>query len=492
MLEVRAIAKRYPAVQALDGVSLAFEPGKCHAVIGENGAGKSTLMKILAGIEHPSAGEVLLDGKPVAFRNVREASAHGIAMIHQELNLVDELTAAENIFLGREPTKGIAVDRRKMAQEAKQWLDAVRAPFGPEAKTGGLSVAGKQLIEIAKAVSQQARYLILDEPTAVLSERETEALFALLERLRAEGVGLIYISHLLDEVLRLSDTISVLRDGKHVATLSPEGATPADLAKLMVGRDLGEVFPPKAEIPQAEPALIVEDLSVPRWVKDAAFSVRPGEIVGLAGLVGSGRTELCEAVVGLRPCSGTVTVAGNKLIKRDPATMMNAGLAYLTEDRKDAGLHLTMSCTSNSTLANLRAYGRWVPNRAEEQKAATKWIERLGTRIGACEDAVSSLSGGNQQKVALAKWLDARPKILLLDEPTRGVDVGAKREIYQLIHELAAEGLACVLVSSEMPEIVGLCHRVLVMREGKIVGELVGDDVTEHNIMLLAAGVEAA
>lgn len=492
MLEVRSLTKHYPAVTALDEVSLRFDAGTSHAVIGENGAGKSTLMKILAGLEQPTDGEVLLDGTAVRFRTVREAAQAGIAMIHQELNLVDELSAAENVFLGREPLRGLAIDRRRAEAEAERWLREVRAPFGPRTRVGDLSVAGKQLVEIAKAVSQQARFLILDEPTAVLSERETDALFDLLGRLHGQGVTLIYISHLLDEVLRLCDVVSVLRDGRHVETRPTEGANPADLAKLMVGRDLGDVFPPKAQPAPAEPALEVEGLEVPGWVRGLSLRVRPGEILGLAGLVGSGRTEACEAIVGLRAHTGTTRLQGQPVSLANPREAMRRGVAYLSEDRKGAGLVLAMSSVENATLANLRAYGGLTIDRARRRRAAEGWIKALDVRVGDPDEPVGTLSGGNQQKVALAKWLDGKPQVLLLDEPTRGVDVGAKREIYRLVHKLASEGLACILVSSEMPELVGLCHRVVVMREGRAVGELEGDEIGEHAIMLLAAGVEEA
>jgi ribose transport system ATP-binding protein len=412
-------------------------------------------------------------------------------MIHQELNLVDQLTAAENIFLGREPGKRGLVDWAEQNREAAHWLAEVKAPFGPDARVGDLSVAGKQLVEIAKAVSQKAEVLVLDEPTAVLSERETEALFELLEKLKSQGVTLIYISHLLDEVLRLCSVISVLRDGELVETRPAEGATPRDLATLMVGRDLGDIFPPKRPVEAESPLLSVEGLDVPGWVRGLTFDVRPGEIVGLAGLVGSGRTEACEAIVGLRKCAGAVRLGGEVFAASGPKAALKKGVAYLSEDRKGAGLVLPMSIIDNATLATLGEYGKGVLSKAKQKARTEEWKKRLDIRAGDISAPVGSLSGGNQQKVALAKWLDAQPKVLILDEPTRGVDVGAKREIYQQIAELAAQGLACVLVSSEMPEIVGLCHRVVVMREGRQAGELAGEAVNEHEIMLLAAGVTA-
>lgn len=487
MLEVREVTKRYGSMTALDRVSLAFNPGEARGVIGENGAGKSTLMKILAGVETPTEGSVCLNGTPLSLGSVRAAAAQGIAMIHQELNLVDDLTAAENIFLGREAKKGLLLDRRGMEEEAEHWLKEVKAPFGPRQKVGDLSIAHKQLVEIAKAVSMKANWLVLDEPTAVLSERETTALFDLLENLKSQGVALIYISHLLDEVKRLCPAITVLRDGRHVTTEPTANLSTAQMASLMVGRDLGDVFPVKSPAPPSEPIMEVKNLQVPKHVKGLSFSLRPGEILGLAGLVGCGRTEACESMIGLRKGSGEVQIGGQVFKFSNPREALAQGLAYLTEDRKGAGLVLSMSQTDNATLATLPSYG-WVINRARQDASAEGWKESLDIRTSSLSNPVGALSGGNQQKIALAKWLDAKPKALILDEPTRGVDVGAKREIYHLIHRLAQEGLAVLLISSELPEILGLCHRTLVLREGELVGELTGDAMTEESIMILAAG----
>jgi ribose transport system ATP-binding protein len=491
MLEVRGVSKQFPAVRALDGVSLQFKAGHVHGLIGENGAGKSTLMKILSGIEQPTEGHVLLEGQEVHLNGPGEAMARGIVMIHQELNLVDELTVAENIFLGREIRKGLGLDRAQMLELSRGFLSEVRAPFGPEVYVGGLSIAQKQLVEIAKAISHKAKYLIMDEPTAVLSEREIEALFTLIRGLKEQGVGVIYISHLLREVLTICDEVSILRDGKFVESRPSAGSNPATLASLMVGRDLGDVYPEKATAPIADPILKVSNLEVSGVVRGVSFELRPGELVGLAGLIGSGRTETAEAIVGLRPSRGQITINGQQKHLASPKEAIAAGVAYVSEDRKGAGLHLTMSTVENATLANLSAYANPVVDRAKEKAAVQSWIEKLGIRVGDPEAAVLYLSGGNQQKVSLAKWLDGKPKVLLLDEPTRGVDVGAKREIYQLIAGLASEGLACLVISSEMTELIGLCHRVMVMREGRIVGELSEAQLTEEAIMHLAAGVDA-
>ncbi len=491
MLEVKGLVKEFPSVRALDGVDLDVRVGEVHGVIGENGAGKSTLMKILAGIYQPSEGQILVDGLQVRFRGTGDAISAGVAMIHQELNLVDELSVAENIFLGREPRKGPTLDRQRMSKEAQAFLSEVQAPFGPDIKVGKLSVAGKQLVEIAKALSYEARLLIMDEPTAVLSERETSALFALIARLKQKNVSIIYISHLLRELMIVSDRITVLRDGRLITTLPVADASPAILANLMVGRELEDYYPPKPPKPTGDPALAVHNLSVPRHVQDLSFAVRPGEIVGLAGLVGSGRTEAAEAIVGLRhKTSGTVERDGKTVRIRSAQDAMRHGLAYVSEDRKAYGLVIQMSTAQNVTLANLRAYANPVISHSKERAAVSGWIDNLGIKAGNPSAPILYLSGGNQQKVSLAKWLDTKPRVLILDEPTRGVDIGAKREIYNLIVGLAKEGLACLVISSEMQELMGLCHRILVLREGRLMGELAGDEMTEQNIMALAAAVQ--
>ncbi len=545
-LEVRDVTMRFPAVCALDGVSLEFEAGEVHGIIGENGAGKSTLMRILAGLQQPTSGEVWFGGsgarglggsddpdrsggsgssggsgvrgfggsgssdlsdrsdpsdpsdllekpRPVHLQSVRDALALGIAMIHQELNLVDDLTVAENIFLGREPLRMGILDRRTMEARAAEYLGMAHASIRPGARLGDLSLAQKQLVEIAKALSYEASILIMDEPTAVLGEHDSANLFELIRSLRERGVSVLYISHRLAEVEAICDRISVLRDGRLVRTLRKGEASQAELASAMVGRDLGEVFPPKLPEATAEPALEARDLSDGSRFVGASLSIRPGEIVGLAGLIGSGRTELAETLVGVRRAvSGTILRDGLPYVIRSPRAAARLGIAYVSEDRKDAGLLLDMDAVENTTLANLDAYARPLLRRREEEAAAKRWVAKLDIRVGDLRAPVLFLSGGNQQKVSLAKWLETGPKVLILDEPTRGVDVGAKRELYLLIHSLAEQGLACLVISSEMQELIGLCHRVLVMRAGRIVGELSGMGLTEDAIMALAAGVEAA
>jgi len=490
-LEVRDIAMQFPAVRALDGVSLAFEPGEVHGIIGENGAGKSTLMKILSGLQAPTEGTILLDEGPLNLHGVRDALDQGIGMIHQELNLVDELTVSENVFLGREFTIGGVLDRSKMASLTKEYLEQVHAPFSPYTRVGDLSIAGKQLVEIAKALASNARILIMDEPTAVLSEPEAQALFELIGKLRGRGVTVLYISHRLAEVCAICDRITVLRDGKWVATVDGRTANPADLANLMVGRELSDFYPPKLQEPTESPVLEVRHAVVPGFVTDASYSVRPGEILGLSGLVGAGRTELAEAIIGVRTFYGELLIDGNPVRIRSPREAMRHGIAYVSEDRKGIGLIMSLSTIDNTSMASLPKFGAVVDRRAERDTAA-RWKQDLDIRVGDMDAAVLYLSGGNQQKVSLAKWLETAPKILILDEPTRGVDVGAKREIYNLIQRLAQGGLACVVISSELPEIIGLCHRAVVMREGRTVGEVSGPQLSEESIMHLAAGVGAA
>lgn len=492
LLEVESIVVQFPAVRALDGVSLAFEPGEVHGLVGENGAGKSTLMRVVAGLQPATSGTVRFDGREVRLQGVREALELGIAMIHQELNLVDTLSVAENVFLGREPTRRGLLDRARMSREAKTHLERVGASFSPYRVVGDLALAERQLVEIAKALSYEARVLIMDEPTAVLSERETERLFALIGQLRAEGVAVLYISHRLAEVRSLCDRVSVLRDGRHVRTLTREEADLSLIASLMVGRELGDFFPPKSPPGHEPPALTVRDVGDGERVHGVSLELRPGEIVGLAGLVGAGRTELAETLIGVRPVrSGSVLIEGHERRVRSPQEAAKYGLAYVSEDRKDKGLHVSLDVVQNVTLANLRAYARPVLRRKEEERGARKWIDQLGIRVGSLSAPLIHLSGGNQQKVAFSKWLELSPKVLILDEPTRGVDVGAKREMYLLIQKLAEEGMACLVISSELPELIGLCHRVLVMREGRLVGEVAGEELSEDTLVRLAAGVAA-
>ena len=492
-LSALSITKDYAATRALDGVSLAFRGGEVHAVIGENGAGKSTLMKILAGIVRPDAGSLRLDGREVAFRSVREANRAGVALIHQELNLVDDLDVAGNVFLGQERSRWGFLDRAAMRRRAAELLAEVGATIDPRAIVRELPVASRQLVEIAKAIALDARFLLMDEPTAVLSERETRSLFALIRRLRERGVGIVYISHLLPEVRAISDRVSVLRDGRLVAELDPKASSETELATAMVGRAMNEVFPPRKRPDGGSPALEVTGLRSGPAVRDVSISVAPGEILGIAGLVGSGRTETAEAIFGLRKVdAGEIQLFGTPVRFRSPKRAKAAGLAYVSEDRKGRGVHLDLSCGTNVTLANLEAYGRIFPSRTRERASVRGWIDRLSVKAPDASAPIRTLSGGNMQKLAVAKWLDTKPRVLVLDEPTRGIDLGAKRQMYALIAELAAGGVACVVISSELPELIGLCHRIAVLRNGRVAGTVDAATATEESLIRLAAGVDAA
>jgi ribose transport system ATP-binding protein len=394
------------------------------------------------------------------------------------------------MYLGRAPRKGIFIDRAKLVADTQAVLGKVNAKLNPNTPVEDLSLAQKQMVEIAKAIAYNAEVVIMDEPTAVLSNPEVEALFALIRDLKSRGVTVIYISHILNEVLAICDVVSVMRDGKLIETVVASDATPGSLAKAMVGREISDVFPAKLPPPDSEPALVVRNLNVDDMVTNVSLEVRPGEVLGIGGLIGAGRTELGEAIVGLRPSTGDMTLLGRPYRPSGPAAAMKRGVGYVSEDRKGKGLVLEMNTVHNTTLANLSSYGRLITNHAREKTVTNEWIQRLGIKANDPHASVRYLSGGNQQKVSVAKWLDTKPKVLIVDEPTRGVDVGAKREMYNLIHNLAQQGQACIVISSEMPELIGLCHRVLIMRHGRIVGELKEDGITEENMMVLAAGVD--
>ena len=492
VIEIRRLVKVFPAVRALDDVSLAIREGEVHGVIGENGAGKSTLMKILSGVYQPTSGEILLRGEPVAIGSVHDAGARGIAMIHQELNLVDELSVADNIFLGRESTRFGFIEKRKQHDAARELLKRINSPLDPGRKVKTLSIAEQQLVEIAKALSTDARILIMDEPTAVLTERETKSLFDLIASLKREGVTVLYISHILPEVIHLCDRITVLRDGELVTTIPGEGASEAQLAGLMVGRPLSDFFPDRPAISE-KTVIEVKGLTVPGVAEDCSFSVRAGEIFGFAGLIGAGRTELAEAIFGLRKRSrGSVLLRGEELDIRSPRDAVRRGIAYLSEDRKGRGLILNMGVTENTTLVSLRRYCKPFIARREEDVATQQHVDRLRIKCGPLRVPIRTLSGGNQQKVAISKWLETSPEVFILDEPTRGIDIAAKREIYDLITKLAEDGRACIFISSELPELLGLCHRIAVMRAGRIEAILDGPATTEEEIMHYAAGVKSA
>ncbi|AZB53932.1 sugar ABC transporter ATP-binding protein [Cereibacter sphaeroides] len=488
VLAIRQVSRLFGPVQVLFDVDFDLRPGEVHALIGENGAGKSTTMKILAGYLAPSAGEVLLDGKPVHFPSSREAEAAGIVMIHQEFNLATPLTVEENIFLGRELKRGPFLHHRAMQAESRRLLERLHCTVDPRARVSTLSVPNRQMVEIAKALGLKARVLIMDEPTAVLTHRETDTLLEQVDRLRAAGTSILYTSHKLDEVARIADRVTVLRDGRRVMTAPAKGLSEDRMAETMVGRELSGLFPPKSP-PAPEAVLEVTGLTVPGFVRDASFTLRRGEVLGFAGLVGSGRTELMEGIVGLRPATGEVRMEGTPLPHASVAAARAAGLVYLTEDRKEKGLLLGKPLGENLTLLALDRFGRVLIDKGAEERALTQAISDFDIRVGDRGISAGSLSGGNQQKLLLAKTMLAEPRVVIIDEPTRGIDVGTKQQIYGFIARLAAEGRSVIVVSSELPEVIGLANRVVVMSAGRIAGEVEGDAITEENIVRLAMGL---
>lgn len=498
-LEARGIVKRFPGVLALDGAEIRLRPGRLNALMGENGAGKSTLMNILAGVFPPDAGEVLLDGQPVHFRTPLEAQQAGIAIIHQELNLADQLTVAENLFLAREPKTALGfVDRARMRGEARTLISRVGLDLDPDLKVGELPVATQQVIEIAKALAQESRVLILDEPTSALTAHETDTLFRLIDQLKADGVALAYITHRFEELDAIADEVTVFRDGKFVCERPYEGLSREELVRSMIGRDAPTLTATATSVPSNKPAplLAVRDLTLrnslpakrPR-VDHCTFEVRAGEVVGLFGLMGAGRTELLEAIFGVHPhlTSGEVLIEGNPCHIRSPADAYRAGLALAPEDRKAAGLALGRDITENVTLACLSRFVRFgLVDNADRRQLTRSFVDRLGVRTPSLGQKVRNLSGGNQQKVVLAKQLATKPRVLMLDEPTRGIDVGAKQEVYKLIRELADEGLSVLVVSSEAPEVMALSDRILVLCEGRMTGQFARGQADQQQLLAAA------
>ena len=491
VLAGRRLSKHYGGVQVLFDVSVELRAGEVHALIGENGAGKSTLMKILSGYEQPSSGNIELDGEASSFASSDAAEAAGVVLIHQEFNLAEQLTVEANIFLGRELRRGFFLDVAAMRARARSLLDALETMIELQARVQDLAVPDKQMVEIAKALARDAKVLILDEPTAVLTPRESSALFRQIARLKAQGVAILYTSHKLDEVSAISDSVTVLRDGLHVITERAAALSQNGMARHMVGRDLSELFPPKVLAPGAETVLEVEGFSVRGYVTAASFHLRRGEILGFAGLVGSGRTELMEGAMGLRPALGQVRVMGKAVRIRSAADAARLGLAYLTEDRKGRGLLLRSMMCPNLTLLALNRFSRILIDEAAEERALVGAIHEFDIRAPSRTIAVGNLSGGNQQKLLLAKTMLIEPEIVIIDEPTRGIDIGTKQQIYGFIQRLAAAGTSVIVISSEMTEVIGLSHRVMVMRSGRIIGELSGDEIGEGNIVRLAMGLDA-
>ena len=491
LLEVRGVSKRFPGVKALTDVSLTLCAGEVLAVIGENGAGKSTLMKILAGVQQPDEGQILLDGRPVEIKSVREALALGIALIHQELNLADNLDIGANIFLGREPRRFGFIDRKRIDRESVEFTRRVGLDFPARTVVSSLTVGRQQMVEIAKALSINARILIMDEPTSSLTQHETEQLYKVVRELRSRGLAIVYISHRLGEVKELADRVVVLRDGKNAGELSRDEISHDRMVKLMVGRDLSQFYQRTAHEPGG-PALEAVGLRTPAHPRHALnFAVRAGEIVGIAGLVGAGRTEVLTTLFGVTPAvGGKVNVGGIELTPKSPREAINAGLALVPEDRKQQGLILEMAVRANLSLPSLRRTRRLAGflNGSSERALSKEMVSKLNVRTPGDGQMVQFLSGGNQQKVVIGKWLAMSPRVLLLDEPTRGIDVGAKQEIYRLMEQLAAGGVAILFVSSEMEEVIGMSDRTLVMHEGCITGELARNELSEERIMNLATG----
>jgi rhamnose transport system ATP-binding protein len=494
VLELRGLSKSFGAVAAVQDVSFPLYAHEAHALIGENGAGKSTIVKMLAGVHRPDTGGLLLDDAPLDLHSPADARAAGIAVIYQEPTLFPDLSVAENIFLGRQPvTRGGRIDRAGVRKAAAELFTRLDVPLDPDRPARGLSIADQQLVEIAKALSAEARVIVMDEPTAALSGHEVERLFSVARSLRDQGAAILFISHRFEEVTALCQRVTVMRDGRHVSTDPIENLTVETMVRRMVGRDLDALFP-KQDVEPGEVVLEVRDLSRAGIFEDISFDVRAGEIVALAGLVGAGRSEVVRSVFGIDSRdSGEVRVAGKPLPAGRPKAAMAAGVALVPEDRRQQGLVMDLSIERNATLTRRRALSRFgLLLGGNERRSARDWTARLQTKYASLSDAVSTLSGGNQQKVVLAKWLSTEPQVLIVDEPTRGIDVGTKAEVHRLMSGLAAQGVAVVMVSSELPEVLGMADRVLVMHEGRITAELPRADANEESVMLAATGQEVA
>jgi ribose transport system ATP-binding protein len=489
-LRMQGIRKAFPGVIALDGVDLDVTEGEVHVLLGENGAGKSTLMKILSGAHQRDAGTIWVNEREVRIATPRDARDAGIAIIYQELTLVPQLAAAENIFLGREPTRGLGlVNRALMRSRARVLLEMLGATFDIATPVGQLSIAERQLVEIAKALSLDARVLVMDEPTSALTERETHALFTVIRRLTEQRVAIVYISHRMDEIFAIGDRVTVLRDGRHIATRDVRSADRRELVRLMADREVDEQVP-KSEVPRGTELLRVHGLSRSGVLHDISLTVHAGEIVGVAGLLGAGRTEIARAIFGLdRTDEGEVYVRGTRRRIRSPRDAIKARIGFVTEDRKGQGLVLGRSVRDNIALPVLPLLNRFgIVRRGAEHAITDRLVRELRIHTPSAEQLAINLSGGNQQKIVLAKWIACNADVLILDEPTRGIDVGAKQEIYALLGTLAAKGVGILLISSELPEIVGLSDRVLVMRGGRIAGEFARADATQERILACAVG----
>ena len=486
ILTMEEIDKSFPGVHALDHVHFDVRCGEVHALMGENGAGKSTLMKVLTGIYTKDSGKITFEGREVEFANTREAQDAGIVIVHQELNMIGDLTVAQNIFIGREFMKGFKIDDKKMIDESKKLFDDLHIDINPRDKMSDLTVGKQQMCEIAKAISHQAKVIIFDEPSAALTEKEIEDLFTIIRDLREKGLAIVYISHRMDEIKVITDRVTVMRDGGYVGTLITKDCTKEDIINMMVGRVIYETPKTESKVPKDAPVVLkVEHLNAGRMVQDVSFELRKGEILGFSGLMGAGRTETARALFGADPkTSGDIYVNGEKVTINSPQDAVKHGIGYLSEDRKRYGIVVQKTITENSTMATLEKYMNGIfINKGEEKKVTEKYIQELATKTPSADQLVVNLSGGNQQKVVIAKWLVRNCDILIFDEPTRGIDVGAKNEIYKLMNRLAEEGKSIIMISSEMTEILRMSDRIVIMCEGKKTGELDISEATQEKIM---------
>ncbi len=490
ILEVENVRKEFPGVVALDDVQLKLKRGTVHALMGENGAGKSTLMKIVAGIYTPDSGTFKLRGQHIRLKNPLDALQNGIAMIHQELNLMAPMTISENIWIGREPTNRIGlINHGEMNRRTSELFERLDIDLDPDVQIGTLSVANRQMVEIAKAVSFNSDVLIMDEPTSALTEKEVTHLFTIIRALKEQGKGIIYITHKMNELFEIADEVSVFRDGKYIATKPSSDVTRDDIIRMMVGREITHMFP-KDTVPIGDVVLSVKNLALKGVFKDVSFEVRAGEILGLAGLVGSGRSNVAETIFGVTPAtSGTIHINGREVDMASPSVAMQHGMAFLTEDRKETGCFLLLDVQDNTQMAVLQQrYVNWgFVQQAQLAKDSEDIANRLRVRTPDMQEPIINLSGGNQQKVLICRWLLTNPKILILDEPTRGIDVGAKAEIHKLISNLAGQGVAVIMISSEMPEVLGMSDRIMVLHEGRVTGFLDRKDADQVKIMELAS-----
>lgn len=488
LLKMKNISKTFPGVNALDGVDFELRYGEVHAILGENGAGKSTLIKVLGGIYAADGGEIFIDGKPVEIKNVEDAQKNGISIIHQELVLVPHMTVAENIFLGKEPMKGHLVMKNRMYQSAQKLLDDYHIEVSANTLVRNLTIAQQQMVEIVKAISYNSKILVMDEPTSSISDKEVGFLFDTIRSLTKKGVGIIYISHKMSELIEICHRVSVMRDGKYIGTKVVKETTKDELIKMMVGREL-EKYYTRDYLAPGEVVLRCENISDGKKVQGASFEIRKGEIIGFAGLVGAGRSELMKCLFGLTPdYSGDIYIKGKKIRINSPSVAINNGIALVPEDRKAEGLYMAQSVSYNSTIEVLSKFIKGIfVNKKKEELITEEYIELMRTKTPSQKQLVSKLSGGNQQKVMIGRWLATDPSILILDEPTRGVDVGAKSEIYSIMNRLVKEGVSIIMISSELPEIINMSDRVYAMCQGKVAGCLYHEEATQEGVMQLAA-----